>query len=80
MVRRGDYDNAYGAYEAATENYRGTVHAKRELGCKDTMARIKMKQRNPDAEVGFYRLPMDPDKSLFYPPAQVTASDDTPLS
>jgi tetratricopeptide (TPR) repeat protein len=66
-LRRGDYDNAYGAYEAAAEKYRGTVNADRESVCKDNMARIKMKQRNPDAEVGFYRLHMDPDKSLFYP-------------
>jgi predicted TPR repeat methyltransferase len=24
-LRRGDYENAYGAYEAAAEKYRGTI-------------------------------------------------------
>jgi tetratricopeptide (TPR) repeat protein len=64
-LRRGDYENAYGAYEAAAEKYRGTVETYVETRCKDNMARIKWKQRNPDAQVGFYRHSMDVDKSLF---------------
>jgi tetratricopeptide (TPR) repeat protein/DNA polymerase III delta prime subunit len=81
-LRRGDYENAYGAYEAAAEKYRGTRDANLEAPakCNENMARIKMKQRNPDAEVGFHRLVWDVDKSLFYPPVQSTASHDTPLN
>jgi tetratricopeptide (TPR) repeat protein len=81
-LRRCDYDNAYGAYEAAAEKYRGTVDANRESVCKDNMARIKMKQRNPDAEVGFYRSHLDADESLFFPfvQLQATANGDTPFS
>jgi tetratricopeptide (TPR) repeat protein len=68
-LRRGDYENAYGAYEAAAEKYRGTVDVHGEEICQDNMARIKRKQSNPDSEVGFYRQGMDVDQSLFYPPS-----------
>jgi hypothetical protein len=64
------YENAYGAYEAAAEKYRGTVDAHVETRCKDNMARIKRKERSPDAEVGFRRHGMDVDQSLFYPLVQ----------
>jgi tetratricopeptide (TPR) repeat protein len=79
-LRRGDYGNAYGAYEAAAEKYRGTVDAEVETRCNDNMARIKMKQKNPDAEVGFYRTILDVDTSLFYPLVQASASGDMPIS
>jgi tetratricopeptide (TPR) repeat protein len=79
-LRRGDYEDAYGAYEAAAEKYRGTRDADLETKCNENMAGIKMKQRNPDAEVGFHRLIWDVDQSLFYPLVRATAGGDTPLS
>jgi tetratricopeptide (TPR) repeat protein len=66
-LRRGDYQNAYGAYEAAAEKYHAIGDPLGEEKCKDNMARIQQKQRNPDAVVGFYRPGGDIDKSLFYP-------------
>jgi len=66
-LRRGDYVNAYGAYEAAAEQYHGTINAHVETRCKDNMARIKKKEKNPSAKVGFKRHGMDIDGSLFYP-------------
>jgi len=75
-LRRGDYQNAYGAYEAAAKKYLGTAHADRAGGrCKDNMASIERKQGNPDAVVGFYRPRMDINKTLFYPPVQASASE-----
>jgi tetratricopeptide (TPR) repeat protein len=73
-LRRGDYENAYGAYEAAAQKFPGTIYASREQVCKDNMARIKRKQRNPDAEVGFHRSDLDIDRSLFYPLIQATTT------
>jgi tetratricopeptide (TPR) repeat protein len=73
-LRRGDYQNAYGAYEAAAEKYLGTVDARFSARCKDNMASIKRKQGNPDAVVGFYRPALDIDRTLFYPPVQEFAS------
>ena len=67
-LRRGDYQNAYGACEAAAERYLGTVDAAIVEFCKDNMARIKWKQGNPDTVVGFYRPHSDVDRTLFYPP------------
>jgi tetratricopeptide (TPR) repeat protein len=67
-LRRGDYQNAYGAYEAAAERYLGTVDADVVELCKDNMARIERKQGNPDAVVGFYRPRFDVDETPFYPP------------
>ena len=47
-LRRGDYLNAYGAYEAAAESYLGTVNEENGTSwCKDSMAKIKDIQRNP---------------------------------
>jgi hypothetical protein len=65
---RGDYQNVYGAYEAAAERYLGTVDAHVVELCKDNMIRIEWKQENPDTVVGFYRPGFDIDKTLFYPP------------
>ena len=68
-LRRGDYLNAYGAYESAAESYLGTVNELRGCTiCKDNMAKIKDKQKNPDMNVGFERPPHDNNRpSLFYP-------------
>ena len=54
-LRRGDYVNAYGAYEAAAESYRGTVDEQDGTMCRDNMAKIKDKQENPDLNIGFER-------------------------
>jgi len=62
-LRRCDYRNAYGAYEAAAS---GAVDAGLVDMCEENMARIEQKQRNPDTVVGFYRPDMD--NTLFYPP------------
>ena len=67
-LRRGDYQNAYGAYEAAAKRYVGTVDARFEWRCKGNMAKIERKQENPGTVVGFKRPPLDLDKTLFYPP------------
>ena len=64
-LRRGDYQNAYGAYEAAAEKYLGTVDAYSVELCKDNMSRIELKLGDPDTIlVGFYRPLLD--KTLFY--------------
>ena len=70
-LRRGDYLNAYGAYEAAAESYHGTVDEEPGCAtCKDNMAKIKDMQRNPDLNVGFERPRSDNNwPSLFYPGA-----------
>ena len=67
-LRRGDYQNAYGAYEAAAEKYLGTVDANVAKVCQDNMAKIERKQGNPEAVVGFYRPLLDVDITLFCPP------------
>ena len=68
-LRRGDFRNAYGAYEAAAESFIGTVDE--EPGCttcKDNMAKIKDLQKNPDLNVGFERPRDDINwPSLYYP-------------
>jgi len=69
-LRRGDYQNAYDAYEAAAEKYQAIGDVLGEEKCKENMARIQQKQSNPDAIVGFYRPGGDIDKSLLYPPVQ----------
>jgi tetratricopeptide (TPR) repeat protein len=73
-LRRGDYQNAYGAYEAAAEKYVGTADADVTGRCKENMARIHRKEKNTDIVVGFYRPGIDIDKTLFYPPVQAPAS------
>ena len=70
-LRRGDYLNAYGSYEAAAESYLGTINEHPDGSrCKDNMAKIKDMQKNPDLNVGFDR-PRDDIywPSLFYPGA-----------
>ena len=73
-LRRGVYQNAYGAYEAAAENFLSTNYTGDVKQCKDNMARVKRKQENPDEVVGFYRPSLEVDESLFYPPVQAFAS------
>ena len=74
-LRRGDYLNAYRAYEAAAESYLGTVDE--ESGgtmCKENMAKIKDLEKNPDLNVGFQRPRHDNDyPSLYYPGAAASA-------
>ena len=70
-LRRGDYLNAYDAYEAAAEKYLGVPEeVSNETRCKKNMAQIKRKQRNPGLDVGYERPHLDNDKSLFYPPCR----------
>ncbi|KIM39270.1 hypothetical protein M413DRAFT_29445 [Hebeloma cylindrosporum] len=78
-LRRGDYQNAYSAYEAAAERYPGTVEAWCGKTCKENMARIKQKQANIGMEIGFHRHGFDFETSLFYPPVQLSAND-VPIS
>ena len=70
-LRRGDYLNAYGAYEAAAESYLGTVDEEPYCTkCKVNMAKIKDMQKNPESNVGFQRPRNDINwQSLFYPGA-----------
>ena len=70
-LHRGDYQNAYGAYEASAEKYLGTVDAYVAEVCKNNMAKIEQKQGSPDAVIDFYRPSLDIDKSLFYPQASI---------
>ena len=74
-LRRGDYQNAYGAYDAAAEKYLGTVKAHYAEVCRDNMVKIERKQENPDIVIGFYRPAPDIDKTLFYPPVQAFANE-----
>jgi len=74
-LRRGDYQNAYGAYEAAAEKYFGTTEDWCVEKCKGNMARIKQKQENTSLVIGFHRHGYDIDTSPFYPPIQASASD-----
>ena len=67
-LRRGDYQNAYDAYEASAEKYFGSRLYEYKKLCKENVKRIKRKQRNPDTVVGFHRPPLDIDETLFYPP------------
>ena len=66
-LRRGDYANAYSAYEAAAESYLGTVDEDLDgTTCKDNMAKIKDMQKNPDLNVGFERPRSDNNWSSLY--------------
>ena len=69
-LRRGDYQNAYDAYEAAARMYIGTVDSGVAKVCKDNMVKIEGKQGNCDADavVGFYKPVMEIDKVLSPPP------------
>ena len=64
-LRRGDYKNAYSAYEAAAEKYLGTIEAHDGELCKENMARIEEKQENPDSVISFYRPRLDADKTPY---------------
>ena len=70
-LRRGDYHNAYGTYEAAAESYLGTDSGERGSSrCKKNMAKIKDMLKNPDLNVGFERPHTDMNwPSPFYPDA-----------
>jgi len=70
-LRRGDYLKAYNAYKAAAESYLGTVDEEPYCTkCKDNMAKIKDKQKNPGLNVGFERPSNDINwPTLFYPGA-----------
>jgi len=75
-LRRGDYQNAYGAYEATGEKYVGTVHAHATKRCEENMARVKRKEENTDMVIGFYRPGIDlHSKILFYPLLQMSGSE-----
>ena len=74
-LRRGDYINAYGAYEAAAKNFSVTTFTDFVKLCKNNMVRIERKQRNPDAVVGFYRPYFEYDETFFYPPVQAFATE-----
>ena len=76
-LRRGDYQNAYGAYEAAAEKYGSTIFTDSAKKCQNNMdSIIKRKQGSPDIVVGFYRpANMDVDKTLFYPRVQESANE-----
>jgi len=73
-LRRGDYQNAYGAYEAAAEKYLGTIYTAAVKLCENNMAGIVRKQENPNKVIGFTRPTIDVDESLFYPSVQAFAS------
>ena len=82
-LRRGDYQNAYGAYEAAAEKYSGTGYKGPANNCEKNMANIKVKQGNPNAVVGFYRpdILVNFDNTLFFPPVQAQAcASEPPIS
>ena len=69
-LRRGDYLEAYGAYEAAAESVDVNEEEYFCNKCKDNMAKIKDMQENPDLNVGFKRPYNDINwPSLFYPGA-----------
>ena len=72
---RGDYQNAYGAYEAAADKYLGTIEVYVAERCEENMAGIKSKEENTDMVIGFYRPGIDIDQTLFYPPVRASASD-----
>ena len=79
-LRRGDYQNAYVAYEAAAEKYLCTADACVAELCKSNMAKIVQKRRNPGTIVGFYRPDMEIDRTLFYPPSVQAFASKIPIS
>ena len=79
-LRRGDYQNAYVAYEAAAEKYPCTADARVAEVCKNNMAKIVQKQQNPGTIVGFYRPAMEIDRTLFYPPSVQAFATKIPIS
>jgi tetratricopeptide (TPR) repeat protein len=71
----GDYQNAYGAYEAAAEKYVGTIEAPATRSCEENMARIKRKEENADMVIGFYRPASSLDSEILFYPLQAFASE-----
>jgi len=66
-LRKGDYQNAYGAYAAAAKKYVGTADADVARRCEENMAKIKNKE-DTDMIITFYRPGIDIDSDiLFYP-------------
>ena len=78
-LRRGDYQNAYGAYEASAEKDFGSRFVNLKL-CEENMDRIKRKQRNPDTVIGFHRPHGDFDETLLYHPVFPSISTESPVS
>ena len=78
-LHTGAYSDAYSAFEAAAQKYAelGDESSDREVyepKCRENMERIKLKQDNPDQQIGFHRPRADRDEhDLFYPP-EVTSS------
>jgi len=69
------YSDAYSAFEAAAEKYadlddESSTRQVYEPSCRETMEKIKLKQKNPDQSIGFDRPRGDRDqyRNLFYPP------------
>jgi tetratricopeptide (TPR) repeat protein len=80
-LRRGDYQNAYGAYQAATEKYSGTTIASQcEERCKGNMAGIKLKQGNADVDVLFLRPDSDPYSEFPFRSLVQPSASDVPIS
>ena len=71
-LRRGDYESAYEAYEAAAVEYCKSSEAWVEERCWDNMARIKRKREEEDVVIGFRRPHLSVEKSLFYGPVPVS--------
>ena len=79
-LRRGDFQNAYDAYEAVAEKYRnlgnveGVIAA---LRCRDNMDSINLKSRNPNTFIGFRRPMSDVDarKGFYLSPVPSFASE-----
>jgi tetratricopeptide (TPR) repeat protein len=67
-LRRGDYQNAFGAYQATAEKYFSIGQAYHLGRCKENMTRIKWKEENTDMTIGFHRPGVDVNQTLFYPP------------
>ena len=78
-LRRGDYQNAYGAYEAAAKKYLGTAINRGNKRCNDNMAKIKQKEENPDRVIGFHRPGLDLDSGTLYYPV-FKPLNDVPIS
>jgi tetratricopeptide (TPR) repeat protein len=74
-LRKGDYQNAYGAYEAAAEKYIGTVVAHNTGRCVENMSKIKRKEKNNDTIIGFHRPAGDPNSATFFYPPRASASE-----
>ena len=68
-LRRDDYKNAYGAYEAAAEKFSSGIYADGAKQCKDSMARIEKKQWYPDEVLGFHGPSLEIYETLFFTPS-----------